>query len=235
MKKIILTAALLVFSSFSANALDRSSFAIFDLTAGLASNSSVFGASAKEENFSADTDNTLVETNTDEGVFTESFSSQFIELGIGRWISLGYEHTPDSISTPKNVANEGQTNEATVQVDFNDMNTTYLKLNIPGGGMYIKYGNVETDMDIKETVGAGVYKNTSISGTSLGAGYQKLFGESGFGFRVEGNYLEFDNVTVNDGDTTGTIANNGKNKITASNLEGLTGKVALTYTFGRNN
>ena len=79
------------------------------------------------------------------------------------------------------------------------------------------------------------YKNTSVDGTSMGAGYQKTFGERGFGFRIEGNYVELDNVTVNNGvtKTGGTPANHGFAEVKAKNLEGLTGKVALTYTFGR--
>ena len=81
------------------------------------------------------------------------------------------------------------------------------------------------------------YKNTSVDGTSMGAGYQKTLGERGFGFRIEGNYVELDNVTVNNGVGTstsgGTTANGGFNEVKATNLEGLTGKVALTYTFGR--
>ena len=102
-------------------------------------------------------------------------------------------------------------------------------------GIYIKYGNVSTDLDIKETQLSGnTYANKSVDGTSLGAGFQKTFGESGFGFRIEGNYVELDSVTVNNGvaKTAGTGTNNF-NEIKASNLEGLTGKVALTYTFGR--
>ena len=138
----------------------------------------------------------------------ESFGSQFVELGIGRWISLGFEHVPDSISTPQNINDAGVTSgnsstvaTSTVSVDFNDMNTTYLKLNTPMG-IYFKYGTVSTDLDIKETMLSGnTYKNTSVDGTSMGAGYQKTLGERGFGFRIEGNYVELDNVTVNNGVT----------------------------------
>ena len=142
---------------------------------------------------------------------------------------------PDSISTPQNINDGGAAGTtSTVSVDFNDMNTTYIKLNTPIG-IYFKYGTVETDLDIKETQLSGnTYKNTSVDGTSIGAGYQKTLGERGFGFRIEGNYVELDSVTVNNGvtQTAGTGINNFK-EIKATNLEGLTGKVALTYTFGR--
>ena len=88
------------------------------------------------------------------GVFTDSFSSQFIELGIGDWVSIGYEHTPDSITTPTNTSRHGNpAGENNVSVDFNDLNTTYLRVNLPIlSGAYIKAGTVETDLDIKESL-----------------------------------------------------------------------------------
>ena len=230
MKKLITTVAFIALSTFSAKAIDME---MFSITGGLAANQSVFGATATQDEYNA-AGTAIDATNKQSGVFTESFSSQFVELGIGRYISLGFEHVPDSISTPQNVNDAAATATSTVSVDFNDMNTTYLKLNTPMG-IYLKYGNVSTDLDIKETQLSGnLYKNTSVDGTSLGAGYQKTFGERGFGFRIEGNYVELDNVTVNNGvtKTAGTGLNNFK-EIEAKNLEGLTGKVALTYTFGR--
>ena len=231
MKKLITTIAFIALSTVSAKAVE---WEIFSITGGLAANQSVFGGTAQQDDYNA-AGTTIETTDKEHGVFTESFGSQFVELGIGRWISLGFEHVPDSISTPQNVNDSsGATATSTVSVDFNDMNTTYIKLNTPIG-IYFKYGTVETDLDIKETQLSGnTYDNTSVDGTSIGAGYQKTLGERGFGFRIEGNYVELDNVTVNNGvtQTAGTGLNNFK-EIKATNLEGLTGKVALTYTFGR--
>jgi hypothetical protein len=232
MKKLITTIAFIALSTVSAKAIDME---MFSITGGLAANNSVWGATAQQDEYDSNNDGSIDASNKESGVFTESFGSQFVELGIGRWISLGFEHVPDSISTPQNVNDSsGATATSTVSVDFNDMNTTYLKLNTPMG-IYFKYGTVSTDLDIKETQLSGnTYSNTSVDGTSMGAGYQKTLGERGFGFRIEGNYVELDNVTVNNGvtKTAGTGLNNFK-EIKATNLEGLTGKVALTYTFGR--
>ena len=232
MKKLITTFAFIALSTVSAKAIEME---MFSITGGIATNQSVFGATAKQDDYNA-AGTSIETTDKEHGVFTESFGSQFVELGIGRWISLGFEHVPDSISTPQNVNDSsGATATSTVSVDFNDMNTTYLKLNTPMG-IYFKYGTVSTDLDIKETQLSGnTYKNTSVDGTSMGAGYQKTLGERGFGFRIEGNYVELDNVTVNNGvtKTGGTAANHGFAEVKAKNLEGLTGKVALTYTFGR--
>jgi hypothetical protein len=150
MKKIITTLAFLALGSTSVMSADIRDFNIsgLSLTAGLASNTSVWGASAKETNYSET--GTLPTINKEHGVFTESYGSQFVELGIGRFISLGYEMTSDSITTPTNISKEGD-QKNTVSVDFNDLNTVYAKLNIPGG-MYVKYGSVSTDLDIKETM-----------------------------------------------------------------------------------
>ena len=238
MKKLITTIAIMALSTVSAKAIDME---MFSITGGLATNQSVFGGTAKQDAYDA-VGTTIEHTDKEHGVFQESFGSQFVELGIGRWISVGFEHVPDSISTPENINSGGNEDIATadtakVSVDFNDMNTTYLKINTPMG-IYFKYGTVSTDLDIKETMLSGnTYKNTSVDGTSMGAGYQKTLGERGFGFRIEGNYVDLDNVTVNNGvgssTSGGTTANGGFNEVKATNLEGLTGKVALTYTFGR--
>jgi len=198
MKKLITTIAFIALSTVSAKAIELE---MFSITGGIAANQSVFGATAKQDAYDA-IGTTIDATDKEHGVFTESFGSQFVELGIGRWISLGFEHVPDSISTPQNINDSGgATATSTVSVDFNDMNTTYIKLNTPMG-IYFKYGTVSTDLDIKETQLSGnTYKNTSVDGTSMGAGYQKTLGERGFGFRIEGNYVELDNVTVNNGVT----------------------------------
>ena len=237
MKKLITTIAFIALTTVSAKAIDME---MFSITGGIAANQSVFGATAQQDDYNA-AGTTIEASDKEHGVFSESFGSQFVELGIGRWISLGFEHVPDSISTPENINSGGNAggdagaDTSKVSVDFNDFNTIYAKLNTPMG-IYLKFGQVSTDLDIKETQLSGnTYKNTSVDGTSMGAGYQKSFGERGFGLRVEANYVEMDSVTVNNGvaKTGGTAANHGFAEVKAKNLEGLTGKVALTYTFGR--
>jgi len=238
MKKLIITLAFVALSSVSAKALEMG---FFSVTGGLATNSSVWGGSATQEEYNT-AGTSIKKTVKESGVFTESFSSQFVELGLGRWLSLGYEHVPDAISTPTNVNECGVKSNgvsisctsatASVSVDFNDFNTLYAKLNTPWG-LYFKAGTVETDVDIKETMQSGnTYANVSVSGTSVGAGYQKYIGETGFGIRVEGNYVELDNATTNNGLVKTAVLTNYKD-VKATNLEGLTAKVALTYTFGR--
>ena len=219
--------AFIALSTVSAKAIELPSMGLFSLTGGLASHSSVWGASGKEENFEI-TNTSIKTTVTEEGVFTESFGSNFVELGIGKYIAVGYEKY-DDITTPTNVANEGRAAENTVKVTFSGIETNYLKLNIPGG-MFLKWGDIETDMDVIES--KGDYGKASLSGSSIGAGYERFFGETGFGFRFEGTYHEFDAVTLTD--DAANADGDGKNVVTANNIEGLSGKIALTYTLGRN-
>ena len=239
MKKLITTFAFIALSTVSAKAIEMPAFAEnLSLTAGLAVNQGVFGASARETN--DDHSGNTVSDKKESGVFTDSYQSQFIELGIGQWVSLGYEHTPDSISTPTNTTRHGSVaGENNVSVDFNDVNTMYVKLNLPYvTGLYVKAGTVETDLDIKEVMGSGsTYKNVSTEGTMLGLGYQRYIKDTGFGIRFEGSYMELDPVSTDNGIAKGTATTlnaQGHNKVAASNMEGLTGKIAVTYTFGRN-
>jgi hypothetical protein len=238
MKKLITTIAFIALSTVSAKAVEMPAFAEnLSLTAGLAANQSVFGASARETN--DDHSGNTVSDKKESGVFTDGYQSQFIELGIGQWVSLGYEHTPDSISTPTNTTRHGTSNEANVSVDFNDVNTMYVKLNLPYvTGLYVKAGIVETDLDIKEVMGSGsTYKNVSTEGSMMALGYQRYIKDTSFGIRFEGSYMELDPVSTDNGIAKGTVTTlnaQGHNKVAASNMEGLTGKIAVTYTFGRN-
>lgn len=231
MKKIIITLAVLLFST-SVNARDLS---MFSITAGIAGNQSIFAGKATETN--ENDSSAIVSTKNESAVFMDGYQSGFVELGIGPYISFGYEHTPDSISTPTNETRE-LVAKSTVSVDFNDLNTTYIKINLPRtGGAFIKAGTVETDLDIKEVMASGrTYNNVSTEGTMFGVGYAKQLGDSAFDIRIEGSYLDLDNVSTSNGVASGaaTVANSGRNQIDTKYMEGLTGKIALTLTLGRN-
>ena len=109
-----------------------------------------------------------------------------------------------------------------------------MKLNTPFG-VYLKAGIVETDLDIKESMASGsTYSNVSTEGTIMGIGYNKALGDR-VSVRVEGSYMELDDVSTSNGvsATGGTVANGGRNQIDVSDMEGLNGKIALTFTFGQ--
>mgnify|MGYP001264412113 CR=1 FL=1 len=231
MKRIITTAVFLVFSTISANAIDKSSFEVFSLTGGVANSQSVWGASAREKNFN-DT-NVLTHNKRASGVFTDGYGSQFVELGIGRFVSIGLEQQ-DDMQTPTNVNHEGNAlHENTVAVAFNNIDTTYAKLNLPQG-FYLKYGTFDVDMKITASIASGnTYGDRTASGKSVGGGVQKYFRDTGFGYRFEANLVDIDNVVTTNGVTTGSTASGGTNTVTISGMQGANAKVALTYTLGR--
>ena len=230
MKKILTIISVLSLMSFNSNALEVSDMSV---TAGISYNSAVYGASATETNRAED--NTIKTTQSESGVFTDSHASGFIELNAGEFVSIGFEHTPDAITTPQADRTTNTNAKTTVSVDFNDLNISYVKFNIPGG-LYLKAGYVETDLDVKESMASGsTYSNPSTSGSVLGIGYARSINDSPLAIRIEGSYMELDDVTSTNGVSAsgGTVANGGQNKIDASNLEGLNAKLALTYTFGQ--
>ena len=126
MRKILTVISVLSLISFNANALERGDISA---TIGVAANSAVYGASAKETN--RDDSSNIRRTASESGVFTESHTSGFIELNVGEFVSLGYEPTPDSITTPQADRTTNTNAKTTVSVDFNDLNIAYLKLNTP--------------------------------------------------------------------------------------------------------
>ena len=231
MKKIITAIAFIALTTVFAKAID---FGGFSVTAGLGQNTSVWGASGTESEYSET--GTLPEINKEHGVFTDEYSSHFIELGIGKYVSVGYNMASDPIKTPSNVTNEGDAaQQATVQVDFNDLETQYIKVNIPGG-MFVKYGQTAVDIKVNEVIASGsTYADRSTEGTSIGLGYQGHVGDSGLGYRIETNYLEFDDVTTDNGTTIAgsDSTNGGRNQIDIDNMEGVTAMFAITYTLGR--
>ena len=111
MKKIIITLAVLLFGT-SVNARD---FSMFQITAGIAGNQSIFAGKATETN--ENDSSAIVSTKNESAVFMDGYQSGFIELGIGEWFSIGYEHTPGSISTPENQTRENVA-LSKVSVDF---------------------------------------------------------------------------------------------------------------------
>ena len=91
------------------------------------------------------------------------------------------------------------------------------------------------DRNLSGCFGAGSRTRAGVSNAERAVAHQAWRDER-FDLRFEGNYVELESATVNNGvaKTGGTTANGGFNEVKASNLEGLTGKIAITYTFGRN-
>jgi hypothetical protein len=235
MKKIISIMAFLVLSTVSAKAISMPNMpglGFIEIKGGLAQNHGVFYATGHEKEFGEDGTAGDVETTKASGLFEQGFTSQFIEVGITKWIAVGYEHTADPLSTPTNVSNEGTANENSVSVDFHDLDSSYIKVRVPFmGGLYLKGGEVEVNLDIKEVTGSGnQYPNRTTSGDIYGAGYEAQIADTPLGIRIETAYMDLDPVSTNNG-----VATDGNhNRIDVNSMEGVTAKVALTLTLGRN-
>ena len=220
MKKIITAIAFIALTTVSAKAVD---FGAFSITAGLSQKQSVFGASGTEKEFDEDgTSGAQMQTNKEHGAFVEDFASGFVEIGIGEYLSVGYELNTDT--------NEGENNQNTLQVDFDDLQTTYVKVNLPGG-MYGKVGWTEVDITLNHvsTASTAYTRPGSTEGEVVGLGYQGHVQDTGFGYRIETLYHSFDNVKSNNG--AATTAN--RNEIEVTNMEGVSASFSLTYTLGR--
>jgi hypothetical protein len=153
-------------------------------------------------------------------------------------LSIGFDHVADTLSseevstartditgvadTSGYVPGVGATITNKAKIDFEDLNTTYLALNVTDS-LYVKAGMVTVDVITKETLGTGsTYGNTSVDGTMLGIGFA-LNKDNGLFLRFEANHTEFDNAKV--------TASNADNFVEMKNLEGAMGKISVGKTF----
>ena len=222
MKKIILAAILAMFASTTA-------FADRGINIGISGQMGLFAATATE----TDTGTHGTTTDANEKVQERDFlgigyASLFIEKTLGDRLFIGYDYVPNALETETMESARSditttdtptvQTNK--VQVDFVDLSTLYLGLNI-GENAYVRVGSMSVDVETNESLGTGAkYGNTSLDGTSIGVGYNAEFGNSAF-IRLEGNYMEFDGASLT----------SGSQKITLDSLDGVTGKVSIGKSF----
>ena len=221
MKKIILSLVSVMFLISTASA-------DLGVNVGISGTMGLFAASGSESQTDADgTEGTTKQENTEIGA--GGFGSIFIEKEIGRF-AIGYNHTPDLFSTEtaethkndQRTANSAAVTASTntVQVDFDAMNQIYLKAMVTEN-LYVRAGALEVEVVTNENLATGsTYGNTTLDGTSIGVGYHKELPNTLF-FRVEGQYVSFDGVTLSSNDNT----------IRLKNLDGVTGTVSVGKSF----
>ncbi len=217
MKKIILS---VLFSVFYLT----SSSAEIGVNLGLSGSAGLFAVSGKE----------VMGTQTTKGAEhgEAGFGSIFIEKTLGDKFAVGIDYVPSSLSTDtaesvKHDLTEGSqaTGENKIQIDFEDLTTYYVALNVTEN-MYAKLGMVTVDVITNEKLHTGsTYGNTDMDGTLFGVGYNKSM-DNGMFIRVEGNYMDFDGVSV-----TGTGTETTASKVTLNQLHGLTGKISVGKSF----
>lgn len=228
MKKIMLT-SLLGLSMFISQAS-----AELGINIGISGQMGIYAATATE--FDEGTNGTTSgpdETNKDSEFLALGYGSVFIEKTLGDILFVGVDYVPSALETEtkdseRNDKTTGSAEAYTavtnkVQVDFEDLTTYYVGLNLGNSGAYAKVGMVNVDVITNETLGTGsTYGNTSLDGTLIGLGYNRNF-DNGIFVRAEGAYTEFDGASL----TSSTSVN----KITIDSLDGVTGKLSIGKSF----
>tara|TARA_B100000674_G_C37623105_1_gene815274 strand:- start:4 stop:681 length:678 start_codon:yes stop_codon:yes gene_type:complete len=155
-----------------------------------------------------------------------AFGSLFVEKEVNDNLAIGVDYVPMSMDseTTENVQDQGGSNVTnTVNVSFENMITAYVTVRSEQG-VYAKLGYVEVDVATNENLGSGgAYPDTNLEGFIVGLGYNHEMPDGMF-VRVEGNLMEFDDVTVkNTNDTTKSIE--------ASGIEGYGARVSIGRSF----
>ena len=137
---------------------------------------------------------------TEDATGVAGYKSFFIEKTLGRFITIGYDQSPDTLSseTATNVLNAEDTipnafvtQTNTVQLDFKDLTTMYVAINLTEN-LFIKFGNVNVDVVTNEVMETdSSYNDFSLDGDMYGIGFNKSFDNTMF-IRVEAARLEFE-------------------------------------------
>ncbi len=224
MKKIILAAVLAMFASVTA-------YAGPGINIGVSGQIGLFEGTASElDKGTHGTTSGTNETNKETESNAVGYNSVFIEKTLGSRAFVGFDYVPSALESETadadrldmTTSNAKTKKVNKVQVDFKDLSTFYLGLNI-NENFYVKAGLTSVDIITNETLATGSnYGNTDMDGHSFGVGYNNSF-DNGLFVRVEGNYMEFDGASI--------TSDTGVNKITLDKLEGVTGKVSLGKSF----
>lgn len=217
MKKIIL----IVLSSFFIVSLASAEIGV---NVGISGSAGAFQATGTETEKD--------EKNKEDAVGAAAWGSIFVEKTLGDRFAIGVDYVPSALEsetstlTQKDIKGVGTSSADAankVQVDFNDLTTIYLAVNLTDS-LYAKVGHLSVDVDTKENLATGSeYGNTSLDGTLLALGWTTGFGNSMFA-RIEGNYMQFDGASL-------TSTTNSDNKIELTDLNGASAKFSIGKSF----
>ena len=215
MKKIILTMIFSLFYIVSASAGPG-------INVGISGNLGVFHGEATE-NENGDIDR-------DDATGVVGYGSVFIEKTLGERLAIGVDYVPQSLESEeastsrldKTTDDTGSTITNKVSLDFEDMTTVCLTLNLTED-IYVKAGYVQVDVITNETLGTGsTYADADMDGETYGIGYNKDF-DNGMFARIEGTYMDLGSVSV--------TASNADNKVTINSLEGASARFSIGKSF----
>ena len=221
MRKILITICAYVLTLTTPVSADKG------VNIGLSGQMGVFTATAKE----TETGPSITEKSNGSEHGAIGFVSLFIEKELGDRLAIGIDYVPNALETETTetakrdkTTTDAQSNKTNkLQVDFEDLTTYYVSVNIGESG-YIRAGITTVDVITNENLGTGsTYGNTDLDGTLLGIGFDKEL-DNGVFLRVEGNYMDFDGASL-------TSQTNSDNKISLNSLEGVSGKLSIGKSF----
>lgn len=159
-----------------------------------------------------------------------AYASVFVEASMGDRFAVGIDYVPQGLESEtaetKVMDDVGSTQTLTtnkVQVDFEDLTTLYLSLNLTEN-FYVKAGIVQVDVITKESLGTGSkYGNGDLDGTMYGLGYHTEFGNGMFA-RFEGSVMDLGGQKL-------TSTTNSDNTVELKDVVGATGKISIGKSF----
>ena len=209
--------------------ISNSAFAEIGVNLGISGSAGLFTASGKEVDSSTGL-TPASETHNDSEHGEAAWGSIFIEKTLGDRFAIGIDYVPASLETETtesartdDVLNVPTAKENKIQIDFEDLTTVYIALNVTENA-YIKAGIAQVDVITNENLATGsAYGNTELDGTVFAVGYNKDFNNTMF-LRVEGSYMDFDGASL-------TSTTNSDNKVTLNSLDGVSGKISIGKSF----
>ena len=220
--------AIMIFIS-CAYLISNSAFAEIGVNVGISGSAGLFTATGKEVDSSTGSI-PASETHNDSEHGEAAWGSIFIEKTLGDRFAIGIDYVPASLETETtesnridDVLNVATAKENKIQIDFEDLTTVYIALNVTENA-YIKAGIAQVDVITNENLATGsAYGNTELDGTVFAVGYNKDFDNTMF-LRVEGSYMDFDGASL-------TSTTNSDNKVTLNSLDGVSGKISIGKSF----
>jgi hypothetical protein len=227
-----------VFAIFSASSAMSAGLSDITPSIGMSLNNAAFAAEGNER---VGSDTGTTQSVTEEyGAFAEKYVSIFLEAEFGDVLALGLEYVPSGINTPTNTSRESEdsavgsngSGNSSVSADFEDLTTVYARINVlPLGGTYLKFGFSQVDVIINESMESGnTYSDVDTEGYTAGIGYAHEVA-NGFSIRAEVMASQFDDVQTDNGVTTASVSNGGRNVVQVESMWGAKGTLSLVKSF----
>ena len=218
MKKLTL-AILMLLGSFSMASAE------LGINVGVSGNVGIFHGTG------SDTDTTdTAQKYTESAVGAAKYQDIFVEKTLGSRITVGFNYTPGTVlasntDTNLNTHNEGDATSFndtnSVQVDLEKMKQMYIALNITEN-LYIKAGTGTIDVITNEVMATdATFGNFTVDHSVIGIGTGGTFADGSFFYRLEANYMDFDNLSATSGD----------HRIDLKDLQGAQAKFMLGKSF----